>query len=490
MSNFDIIIEELNDVHIRAVADASIIQELRDYFTFKVEGAKFSPAYKNGMWDGNITLMSARGTIYCGLLTHIETFARNREYTFLDTTSKVTPCDDDDIEGFITRLNLDESFTPRDYQKMALKVAVNNHRSLLVSPTASGKSLIIHMIMKWRQMVDRDMSRVLLVVPKISLVRQMMGDLIEYGEDPDSIQMIMGGETKIVAPTTRIVISTWQSLVPLKKPWFEQFNTFIGDEAHTFKAKSLIGIMEKLTKCEYKIGTTGTLDGTKVNKLVLEGLFGPSFQVERTENLMKVGRLSTLKIRCVVLQYSDEERKIVSKMKYEDEVDWIVRNQKRVNFVRDFALSLDGNTLVMFQFVEKHGEVLYKAICEQAEEGRKVYYVHGGVSGIEREEIRKSIEHETNAIIVCSFGTFSTGINIKNLHNAISASPTKSMIRILQSIGRILRTSLGKEEAFWFDIADDLSWKSKSNYTIQHFSERMKIYASEKFDYKVFTRRL
>jgi type I site-specific restriction endonuclease len=117
---------------------------------------------------------------------------------------------------------------------------------------------------------------------------------------------------------------------------------------------------------------------------------------------------------------------------------------------------------------------------------RSVYWVSGEVSGEQREEIRKVVEKESNAIIVASFGTFSTGVNIKNLHNIIFASPSKSRIRNLQSIGRGLRKSNTKTSSTLYDIADNLSWKTKKNYTLLHFMERVKIYNEEKFEYKIY----
>lgn len=489
--SLDIIeVERINDVHLRVKTSAGVMQEIRDFFTFQVPGAKFHPKFKAGIWDGNITLCSPFGVIYVGLLQHLEQFAQDRNYKLVGVEEffPPQPVGQDQLDEFIERLNLPHKV--REYQRTALEVAINERRRLLISPTASGKSLIIHMISRWFLDEEQLRGRVLIVVPTIGLVRQMRADLISYGADEDSIQIIMGGETKTIQRQTQIVVSTWQSIAEMKKDWFAQFSVVIGDEAHTFKAKSLTSIMEKMVNCPVRIGTTGTLDDSKVNKLVLEGLFGPVMQVERTENLMKAGQVAQLKVRAIVLQYTDEERKAVSKMTYQDEIDWIVRDPRRLKFVCDLARSLKGNTLVMFQYVEKHGLELYKLLKAQETPDRPVFLVHGGVSGDEREEIRRLMEHQTNAIIVCSFGTFSTGVNIPNLHNAIAASPSKAMIRLLQSIGRILRLAEGKTQAVWYDIADDLSWKSKRNYTIEHFAERVKIYGRENFDLKIFTRKL
>jgi superfamily II DNA or RNA helicase len=117
---------------------------------------------------------------------------------------------------------------------------------------------------------------------------------------------------------------------------------------------------------------------------------------------------------------------------------------------------------------------------------RKVFFVDGDVETEIREEIRKIMETENDAIVVASFGTFSTGTNIRNLHNIIFASPSKSRVRNLQSIGRGLRQSDGKEMATLYDIADDLRHKKRMNFTLQHFVERVKIYNEEKFPFKIY----
>ena len=188
----------------------------------------------------------------------------------------------------------------------------------------------------------------------------------------------------------------------------------IGDEAHLFKSKSLISIMTKLHHAKYRFGFTGTLDGTQTHKWVFEGVFGPSYKIIRTAELMAQGHLSKLDITCLVLKHNPQ---IFAT--YEDEVQCIITHEKRNNFVKNLALDLKGNTLVLFARVESHGLPLYEAINSSAEKGRKVFYVHGGVNAEERELVREITEKENNAIIVASYGTFSTGINIKNLHNVI-----------------------------------------------------------------------
>ena len=310
----------------------------------------------------------------------------------------------------------------------------------------------------------------------------MYSDFLDYGWLESYMQKIYQGHDKKVFKD--VVISTWQSLYKFPKKYFEQFGCVIGDEAHTFKSKSLTSIMNKLHLCKYRFGLTGTLDDLQTHKLVLEGVFGTVNKVISTKELMEKKTLSNLKIDSLILGYDDNECKIVKDLKYADEIDYIVNHRQRLNFVNKLVSPLKGNTLVLYQYVEKHGKPLYDLITNTYKD-RKVFFVSGGVDALTREEIRALTEKSKDAIIVASYGTFSTGINIKNLHNIIFSSPSKSKIRVLQSIGRGLRLGDNKTECKLFDIADDFSYKNRQNFTLRHFMERINIYNEEQFDYTI-----
>ena len=321
--------------------------------------------------------------------------------------------------------------------------------------------------------------RILLVVPTTSLVEQMYKDFTDYGWNVEKYcHKVYAGRDKTAQQ--RVTISTWQSIYNMDRQWFSQFDVIVGDEAHQFKSKSLIGIMSKLKDTKYRYGFTGTLSGSQTHKWVLEGLFGPSYKVTQTSDLQSKGQLAKLDIRIILIKHP-----AIPFDDYREEMNYIIEHDKRNEFIKNLSLSLDGNTLVLYSRVEAHGEPLYNLINNSVKSGRKVFYVHGGVDGEEREEVRSIVDREKNAIIVASYGTFSTGINIKNLHNVIFASPSKSRIRNLQSIGRVLRKGKNKTKAVLYDIADDISIKSKKNYTLNHLFERVKIYNEEKFNYQI-----
>lgn len=485
----DIAIKKKNDVYLTVQTDPSIAQELVDHFSFDAPGAKFHPLFRNKLWDGKIRLFSMfTKELYVGLKGYLEHFAEVNQYTvdyseYIETSDSVTL---EVLKDFIDGLNLSlpGGETIRDYQLDAVYRAITDGRRLLLSPTGSGKSLIIYCLLRWNEKFKR---RQLILVPTTSLVEQMYADFQSYSQNngwkvSENCSRIYSGHSK--ENLLPIVISTWQSVYELPKKFFENFQVVYGDEAHTFKAKSLTGIMHKMVNTPYRVGTTGTLDGTKTHKLVLEGLFGSVYKVTTTKQLMDNDQLAELKIFGLVLQYPDDVKKACKDNKYPDEMDFLCSYEPRNKFIRNLALSQKGNSLVLFQYVEKHGQILYDMIKAKSKD-RQIFFVYGGTDTEQRENIRKITEKENDAIIVASYGTFSTGINIRNLHNIIFASPTKSRIRNLQSVGRGLRKGDNKTYCNLYDIGDDLTWKARKNYTLLHMIERIKTYNDEHFDYKL-----
>ena len=467
--------------------ERGIARELSEYFSFDVPGAKFMPAFKSRAWDGKIRLFNAlAGELSAGLFVYLIEFCKDKGYIVdIEESDYGFPFHDkkidrDRLADFYKHLKL--PYDIRDYQHDAVSTALDRRRAVLLSPTGSGKSLIIYALL--RHVLGTEKRKILVIVPTTSLVEQLYKDFSDYGYDVENkVHRLYSGKDKHTQK--RVIISTWQSIYKLPKVWFEQFDAVFGDECHGFKSKSLSSIMNKSTEAKYRFGTTGTLDGTTTHKLVLEGLFGPVYQVTTTKELQDNDTLAPLDITVLNLKYSDTTRENFGEQSYQDEINFIIKHDKRNKFVRNLALSQNGNTLVLFHRVEQHGEVLFQLIKDKAAEGRKVFFVSGKVDTDDREAIRHIVESQQDAIIVASMGTFSTGINIRNLHNIIFASPSKSQIKVLQSIGRGLRKSDDGSTTKLFDIADDLHWRTRKNFTLLHSFERVKIYQKEQFNFNV-----
>lgn len=481
-------IRKLNHSIIHVECERGVGAELREFFSFYVPGYKFMPAFRNRLWDGKIRLFNQiNGQISAGLFPQILTFAEKREYEIEILESdygnpnegnKINP---EFMMKFVDALKL--PFKIRDYQFDAVCTGIQRKNAILLSPTGSGKSLIIYVLMRY--LISSFEQDVLVIVPTTSLVEQMYNDFKTYGYDVEKYcHRIYSGKDKNT--TKRIIISTWQSIYRFQPDWFSRFGTVFGDECHGFKSKSLTTIMNKCVEAEYRFGTTGTLDGALTHELVLQGLFGKVYRVTSTRELQDNDTLAKLSIRRIVLDHSEEIKKNFGKKTYQEEIEFIVTNIKRNTFIKNLTLDLKGNTLVLYNYVEKHGKPLYNMIKDEAAENRKIFFVSGETAATDREAIRGIVEKQKNSITVASLGTFSTGINIRNLHNIVFASPSKSQIRVLQSIGRGLRKTDDGINTTLYDIIDDIIWKSRKNFGILHADERLRIYGREKFNHKTY----
>ena len=478
----DVTISKKNELDIHLECEQHILYELQNAFSFDVEGASFSPAYRKKYWDGKIRLLNmTKQTLPAGLTYQLCKWCDRHGYSwdFKDNPYYGLPYEQDErvfadgVKYFMEKIS---SVKPREYQVDTVFNALKEYRKTIVSPTGSGKSLMIYAIARYLKSIDK---RCLIVVPSKSLVEQMTKDFIDYGWDVENVHKIYQGhslDTK--APVT---ITTWQSVYGLEKKWFRQFDGVIGDECHQYKSKSLQGIMKKCPDAKWRYGFTGTLDGKQVHKLMLEGLFGPVYKTTSSSDLMEKGFLAKLRVEIITLKHPPQKFKT-----YNDEIECIGLMEERNRFISNLAKDLPGNVLVLFTRVEGHGIPLYDLTKESTD--RPVHLIYGDVKVDVREDVRTLCETSNDNIIFGSYGTMSTGINIKNLHHVVFASPSKSRIRVLQSIGRGLRKAKGKDTVLLYDIADDFRKNgSRENFTLRHLAERIKFYVEEDFTYRMTT---
>ena len=484
-------ISNANHSYVRVECDTDVSWELRDAFAFRPDGFQFIPSYKQKLWDGYIRMYNPNTKlIYRGLVDRVINWGTERGYEIeypdqvYDTSFSLSQAND-----FVEYLN--PKYSPRDYQMDGFIHAIRSKRKIIISPTGSGKSLLQYMFFMY---LMKQGKRGLLVVPRSALVEQMYSDFQDYssknGKDMSKYcHRVYAGKDKDV--DMPLIISTWQSLQNLPKDYFKKFDYVIVDEVHGAVEKSqnmkvMSNIVTNCVNAEYRIGVTGTLPKGPGADFSLTGLFGDIYKVISSKELMDRKQLADLTIKCLLLKYSEEECNYMKSADYKAEINYIVSNKERNKFIVNLALSLEGNTIVFFNYVEKHGQVLYEMLQKKVKNGRKVFYIHGGTDVEEREQIRKILEQERNAILVGSVGVLSTGTNIVALNNVIFASPSKSKIRNLQSVGRGLRISEKKQSATLFDIADDFSYKKRENYTLKHFMERIKTYSEEGFRFKLY----
>lgn len=360
----------------------------------------------------------------------------------------------------------------------------------MISPTSSGKSFMMYLMTRYFD------CKTLIIVPRQQLALQMKSDFVNYGYDSDIHIIMKGADKNTDAP---IVISTWQSIYKMPSSYFDQFGAIIGDEVHTFSAKCLKEMMEKTISTPIKIGLTGSLDDSKTNKLVLMGLFGPVYQTTTTKQLIEANFVSDLTIKVFVFNYQSDQLKTIPRERrilrsgkiveqpptYQAETDFILAHPTRNKFIRNLVASVDGNSIVLFRKIDKHGDILLNLL----EKGNKpVYYIHGTVNATDREAFRQIAEQQDGVIGLASDGTFSTGTSINNIQHVFKVNPLKSVVNNLQSIGRGLRRD-GKDNHFTlYDLADDLSVDGSSDkgYLYKHLLARLKIYAKEGFRVKIY----
>ena len=484
MSN--IIIEKKNEVYIKLHCEPHVLYELSPYFTFDVPGAKFAPAYKRGGWNGKICLLSkATGEIYAGLLDRIIAKIKAFGYSYEFRNNKFYGCPfevneeitKEGVKEFVNALGKKAGFSPYEYQIDAVYECLRYNRKTIISATSSGKSFVQYCIARYYLMKGM---KILCIFPTTSLIHQMYKDWESYGYNSEqNVHMIYAGQShKTDLPVT---FSTWQGIFDNAKSFYDYYDVVLMDECHNCKATSLCKIMKNCLDIKYRFGFTGTLtnndDSKEVNELTVTGLFGPSYKTINTKELIEKGRAARLDIKCLVLKHKQQKFNT-----YEEEIQYLITNDKRNNYIKNLCLKLKGNTLLIFSRVETHGKVLYDLIKENVVDGRKVFFVHGGVDAREREEVRGIVEREENAIICASYGVFSTGISIKNLNNIVFGFPSKGRIRVLQTIGRGLRKSKTKDKCILYDVADDCG----KNYTLNHFIERVKLYNEEEFEYEIY----
>jgi superfamily II DNA or RNA helicase len=476
--------------------DWGVEQEICDYFTFTVPGAKFMPAFKKGVWDGRLRLYNLKTkSIYKGLVDVVVRFAQSRNYPItvdptLDNSVNLTL---ERVREFMMSLNLYGRGQPmeiREYQFEAVHKILGTKRNIALVATGGGKSLILNSVIRYHLIKGR---RILLIVPTVNLVNQMIEDFHDYSSHngwnvDENVHGIFAGQDRVTDKP--VIISTWQSLASMMKSDPKHFkritestDVLLCDETHLMKSTVTSQVIEAFTRTEFRTGVSGTLDGTNINELTLTGLIGPIHKIVTTKQMMDRGQSAQLAIKILLLKHPEYIRRAFKGMEYMEEIKYLVTCDKRNQFISNLALACKGNTLILFNFVA-HGQILYEKISKGAAEGRKVYFIHGKVEADEREHIRKIVDTEDDSIIIATSSLFSTGTNIPSLENIIFAIPTKSNIRIRQSIGRGVRLKEGKKGCKVFDISDDLRvGKGSVNTTYRHMEERVAIYTADQFNY-------
>jgi superfamily II DNA or RNA helicase len=495
-------IKYYSEAEVYVDCDFDEARDIGDRFSFYSPKAHFSKKYQAGIWDGRIRLFNQNaGTMPFGLLPKLIKYLKYHNYDFtvqkglLDKGKKYSAKKITDFARKV--LKLPKEFDPiYDHQIKAIQNFLYHKKMIGISATASGKSLVYYILFNMLQFLYGDMN-FLLIVPRTSLVEQMAKDFNDYGKNfmdmNQHVHRIYSGKEKYTDKS--ITVSTWQSLQNMPKEYFEKFNCLVVDEVHEATAKELPRIANLCINAMYRIGMSGHLKDCKISKLQLEGLLGRIKTFSKSADLIEKGILSDIKIKAIILKHTKKVAKACysvinkgdteeKKKGYKKELDLIRSVKDRKKFVCKLAASRKKNTMVLFKSRD-YGGSLNRLLKKNFPE-KRVYYIDGTIPVKHRERVREMAEKFNNVIIVASYGTFSTGINIKNLHNLIFGEPILSSVKVIQSIGRVLRKYFNKY-ARLYDVADDLTFHNKKNYAIKHFHRRIRYYDQEQFDYDVST---
>lgn len=499
----DIIIKKHNEFDMLVEADTGITEDIYDFFKFVDPNHNPGPWTK---WDGVIRLFNKKThRLPIGLLWYLMQWSINMGYSVsLDPQIK-DKGDPVQIDRWFGKQVISNDkglrIDPHWYQEEIVKDVLLIKRRTAIAATAAGKSLIAYLLAKYH--VEHNEGKFLLLVSNVSLAEQMEENFYEYSQLNDfdvenNVHKIYSGKEKTT--DKQIVISTWQSLYEIAdsgdKAYFKDFTFFVGDECHEAKGKSIQNIGKALVNANYRLGLTGTLHESKCPKLQIESIFGKAKHFVGVKTLQNEGKAAKSKIFVCELAYNDadkrflyneqkktKERKTLGKAEfYKKEVDFLVEHRGRNQLIVNMANKLGGNTLILFNYVENHGIPLHKMFVD-SKGGRKYHIIHGGVKIEDRTTIKNEMEDTTGNVLLASYATFAKGINIKRIDNIIFASPSKSKIRVLQSLGRGLRLHVDKEHLKLFDLADNLIWSGRKNVTYKHMHERIRYYNKEQLSY-------
>lgn len=483
-------IRKVNEVYFQiSYDDYGTALELKEFFSCYISNYKFHPKVKAKVWDGKVSFYNRNNdTLPIGLLPKLIKFCKKYSYEYKFEFDPKTMFNDiklEEVEKYCNELTKELDFNHYDYQIDAIHKALQNKRGVLLSATGSGKSIIQYAIVR---KILGEGKRTLIIVPNVSLVEQLYSNFkydYKWHEIADYVtKMHADAKPDLSLP---ILISTWQSLQTKPLEFFVDYDSLMVDETHGAKGMAIKTICEKCVHCEYRIGLTGTLPKDESDVNTIFGYLGPVIFKQGAKELIDRGVLSNLNIMNVMLKYPQD---IITKYKYRpynEELDLTINypdRNKSFDFIFEH-IKKGQNTLILCNFIE-HLERIEEYLLDNLSDEYEVCIIHGNIKASERESIRQMMEHGENIVLVSTFGTMSTGVNVKRIHHVVFASSSKSPIRTLQSIGRGLRLHESKDKLVLWDIVDDLTFKTRTgnigkNHLYKHYEERLRIYDDQGF---------
>lgn len=510
-----------NLIHIVEATDLEL-RQLRLSLNVKIKNHYVHPKVKAKIWDGYINFFKKDRYVPVGLWKVLLDICD--QYNLTINKGFVNEIRDpliikEDVEKFFNEFFEGNTYQPRDYQMEAVYMFTKYRRIVAEMATSAGKTLIIYMIFQYLKHVltsrGQENFKMLIIVPNITLVTQTFQDWLDYDSGNNTYKALMvSGETDHKDRNLDefdVVIGTFQSLSKKSKEWFSIFETVLVDESQSAGAVSIKNILTKCSRAQYKLGLSGTtkIKGADADSYGIQEHLGPLLYKISPDHLIKNEYATPVNVKIFRLSYLDAEHrenigKLANRKSFDKakllslEKELAIESKKRLKFILALLKKTSNNALVLFGSVEKgYGKKIKDTLREMTSD-KEVYYVDGGTPAENRNEYKKLMEEGDNKILVASFGTFATGISIKNLHYVFLVESFKSETIIKQSIGRGMRKLKDKEKVVIVDIVDDyrmvenkngktiLKKGKKPNYLYRQGMERLDIYKSEGYPIKIY----
>lgn len=470
-------IKKINNVDCQLFTNHPTIKDdVCSFMTLYAKNYKFMPKFKTGLWDGKIRFVDKAGIFKIGLLSRVYNFIKNYENLDIDIDDELVSNETDFEDSFneATSSFLVDHITPRDYQLEGALKAIKFKRGILEHATSAGKSLIIALVSMYL-LLNKKCKKVMVLVPSTGLVEQMFNDFISYGINESYLGKFYEKEKNI---DRQIVISTWQSMHP-HKDLILDFDCIFFDEAHMQKANVVRTVGENASNATYRIGLTGTIDLYKADRYLIESVIGPVIHTVTPQHLITNNYASDVFVKIFFINHLEKNIDHLEGLPFQDEKEWIENYLPRNKIIKTIVQKhheKDQNILILFDHLE-HGELIKQELESLEKTGSKIFLVTGSTPAKEREKIRKFANENKKVVIIGTYGVFSTGVSINRLHGVIFAIAGKSLVRVMQSVGRGMRLHDEKNGVRVYDICDSFK------YSEDHLKERLNIY--DKAGYKV-----
>lgn len=499
-----LVFEPINAVYIQAIGDEGLVRWLAEKFIMKMPDWKYTPAAKYRKWKGDVYFVDSDGRIPIPLISEVVNVMDAAGYKWYADLQMDKYFDKEvtleSVKAFADEILKGTRFVLRDYQLFCVYKMLRNKRGVIEVSVGGGKSIIAYAFI--RAMIHMG-NRVLLIVPTIALVNQIKADFIDYGwNDVNSQGVFVGGDNLYrYGPTEYpLVVTTYQSCVKYSLDWYESFGTVIVDEAHGASSDSMRHIGEATTNAFYRIGMTGTLPESSFSCRRIEVILGDVIATVTSDELIKLGVLTPVLINAIFAVHPMNTPQFqVSDYAIESAyIESVAYRREFVARLIDVKTLHTENSLVLVKSVNQLTE-LAKLIREKYPH-RKVFEFYGKTGAAEKEMIRNELGEMEGAVILSTYKSFSTGINVPKIHHVFLASGSRAKTSVIQSVGRVLRLHITKLQATVWDIIDVFPWdiytlnalmneedKMKAySYAVKHYFKRKKFFEKAKFPIKEF----